>query len=447
MNAAAHDGNQMQKIFVGVALAGALAGGLAPRRGLAQTATVNVPLSIFGEVRTRGEWDQPGGALHANVYTYLRSRLGVRAEPARGVRIVAQLQDSRVFGAETNSTISNPDAFELHQGYVELATNWRSRDLVVRVGRQEVMFANERLVGAVDWSNTARAFDGVRVFLTPGGAKAGTERWTASAFVAAVEERGRKFGATTASGTAQDSLPNHNVAGLYASRALTGGMAELTALYDAGMHYRTFIQSNRATLDARIRKGAGKPIGFEVEGAWQTGSQRYQAAGAAVAEAQDVNAWLVGARLTRPAAPNRRVTAALGVDMLSGDANPSDGSYSAFNTMFATNHPFYGLMDLFLDPAARTVDRGLIDALVSTAITLPPRTTLRVELHHFAPQAGSRAEIGWEMDVTVPVRISTIALFETGYTAFRAGPAALAMGLGTNNSVRQWMYAQLKASF
>jgi hypothetical protein len=115
--------------------------------------------------------------------------------------------------------------------------------------------------------------------------------------------------------------------------------------------------------------------------------------------------------------------------------------------MFATNHPFYGLMDLFLDPAARTLDRGLIDALATTTIALPPRTTLKVELHHFAPQTGARAEIGWEADVIAPVRLSTSTLFELGYTAFRAGPAAQAMGLGVNNSVRQWTYAQLKASF
>ena len=138
----------MREVTLCLAAACALACWFAPVPSNAQTATVNIPVSIFGEVRARGEWDQPGGSLHANMYTYLRSRLGVRAEPAKGVRLVAQLQDSRVFGAEPNTTASNPDAFELHQGYLELATDWRARDVAVRVGRQEVVFGNERLVGA-----------------------------------------------------------------------------------------------------------------------------------------------------------------------------------------------------------------------------------------------------------------------------------------------------------
>jgi hypothetical protein len=104
-------------------------------------------------------------------------------------------------------------------------------------------------------------------------------------------------------------------------------------------------------------------------------------------------------------------------------------------------------MDLLFDPAARTDDRGLVDALARMAIALPPRTTLKFELHHFSPQAGDHAEIGWEGDAIVPVRISAAATVELGYTAFRAGPAAQALALGVNGAWRHWAYLQLKAGF
>ena len=190
-----------------------------------------------------------------------------------------------------------------------------------------------------------------------------------------------------------------------------------------------------------------REIGFELEAAWQTGNQQYQATSTASVVNQDVGAWLAGARLTRPAADGRRVTGAIGFDVLSGDAKASDGTYGAFSTMFATNHPFYGLMDLFTDPAARTNDRGLVDALATTAIALPPRTTLKIELHHFAPQAGPSGDIGWEGDFIVPVRFTSVATMELGYTAFHAGPAAAAMGLGSNGVWRHWAYLQLRAGF
>jgi len=417
-----------------------------PRASDAQLAAT-VPITISGEVRTRSEGDWPGGAVRSDVYTYMRSRLAVSAAAAEHVRIFAQVQDSRVFGAEGNTSLSNPDVFELHQGYLELGSAWGSNNFLARVGRQEIAFGNERLVGAADWTNTARSFDGARVTLTPRGEKPGAERWSLTAFIATMEDRGRKFGALTSAGTAAAPAPDHEIAALFATRAIASGALEVTAMYDGGAHYRAFDHSDRSTFDARLRQGAGHDIGFEIEAASQLGTQHALPAGAASYVTQEVGAWLVGARITRPAAAGRRVTAALGVDVLSGDASATDGSYSAFNTMFATNHPFYGLMDIFTDPAARTNDRGLVDALATTAIALPPRTALKIELHHYAPQAGTHSEIGWEADAIAPVKISAAATLELGYTAFHAGPAAAAMGLGADGAWRHWAYLQLKAAF
>jgi hypothetical protein len=436
----------LRKIFAAPALAIALGGATTPRAARAQTAATTIPVTVFGEIRSRSEGDWPGGALATDFYSYLRSRLGIRAEPTHGVRIVAQVQDSRVFGAEGNASATNPDMIELHQGYLELGGGWVPRDFLVRVGRQEVIFGNERLVGASDWSNTARSFDGARVLLTPRGSTPGAEQWTATLFAATVEERGRKFGATT-TGATSAPLPDHAVAGLFATRIVASGSLDATALYDAGSHYRTYSRSNRATFDSRLRQGTNHAVGFELEAAWQTGSQQYQAASTLPVVNQDVSAWLLGAKLMRPEAAGRRVTGAIGVDVLSGDAKATDGTYGAFNTMFATNHQYYGLMDLLFDPAQRTDDRGLVDALARMAVALPPRTTLKFELHHFSPQAGDHAEIGWEGDAIVPVRISAAATVELGYTAFRAGPAAQALALGVNGAWRHWAYLQLKVGF
>ena len=58
-----------------------------------------MPLTIFGEVRTRSEWNGAAGAVTGDAFTYLRSRFGLRAEPVPGARVVLQGQDSRVLGA------------------------------------------------------------------------------------------------------------------------------------------------------------------------------------------------------------------------------------------------------------------------------------------------------------------------------------------------------------
>lgn len=48
-------------------------------------------------------------------------------------------------------------------------------------------------------------------------------------------------------------------------------------------------------------------------------------------------------------------------DHLSGDDDPSDGTVRVFDTLFATNHKFYGLADYFLNIPVQTVGRGLQD--------------------------------------------------------------------------------------
>lgn len=434
-----------------VAFASFAATGLAVRDVLAQAAPqvapqASIPVSIFGEIRARTEWDRPGGPLAADVYTYLRTRLGVRVTPVEGVRIVFQLQDSRAYGVNISTAANNPDIFDLHQGYVDLSTTWRAADVTARVGRQEISFGNERLVGPVAWSNTGRTMDGARLLFSPKGATAGKEPWTATAFVATVDERGRHFAATVQ--PAGTSYPaDRTVVGAYVTHALGIGAFDGTLLYDAGAKYRTFSSSDRYTVDARLRTGIAKPIGLEIEAAYQGGRQIYQASVTTTKVPQDVSAWLIGARAGRFAAAGRKFTAIVGADVLSGDASPGGNDYTAFNTMYATNHPFYGLMDLFLDPAARTNDQGLVDALGVATTELNSRMALRTELHHYSPQAGNAREIGWELDVIAPIKVSSAATLELGYGAFRAGPGAAAMGLGATEYARHWAYAQLRAWF
>ena len=60
---------------------------------------------------------------------------------------------------ENSLTDVQADGFDLHQGYLE------ARDLFVpcfnvRAGRQEISLGEERLIGAVDWTQNARSLDG-----------------------------------------------------------------------------------------------------------------------------------------------------------------------------------------------------------------------------------------------------------------------------------------------
>ncbi len=396
-------------------------------------------LIFSGEVRTRGEYDRPGSGVGGDGVTLLRSRFGVGARLTGGARMFVQIQDSRVFG-EKGTTSGSADQLDLHQGYLELDGTWEGRTVALRAGRQEMAFGNERLVGAVGWTNTGRTFDGARVDLTPAGAA-----WHATALAVTLAEHGRRSPTKVADDRSRD---DEVLLGL----AINRGTLEGLLLHDRGVHFRAFDDVRRTTGYARYRTPPAAGFVVDVEGAYQFGDQRrLPNDGSGVQVKQDIGAWFAGARLNRPADDAVPASLMLGVDWLSGDSNPYDESYGAFNTLYATNHKWYGSMDLFPDPAARTRDRGLVDAMAGAAMTLSPRVTLRADVHHFrTATSGVNAvdrTLGWEGDLTMPMSISQAANVELGYALFRPGAGGEALGLGDEGTLRHWGYLQLRVGF
>jgi hypothetical protein len=156
---------------------------------------------------------------------------------------------------------------------------------------------------------------------------------------------------------------------------------------------------------------------------------------------------MLGARLGTPVAAGRRLSAAAGLDLLSGDVSASDARDGAFSTLYATNHPFYGLEDVVGgDPAASLKGHGLADAYGTATLGIARALSLRADVHRLAP-ARAGGLLGWEADLVAPVRVAPGATVELGYSAFRAGEAGAALGLGRAGHVHGWGYLQLTASF
>ena len=71
-------------------------------------------------------------------------------------------------GRESSSTgdARNPnpesDKFDLHQGYLKLG-NQKEFPVTAKIGRQELAYGDERLIGAFDWNNIGRSFDAAKL--------------------------------------------------------------------------------------------------------------------------------------------------------------------------------------------------------------------------------------------------------------------------------------------
>ncbi|HHT9144759.1 MAG TPA: alginate export family protein [Candidatus Wunengus sp. YC61] len=99
-------------------------------------------------------------------YVMNQTRLWADADVNEHLRVFIQLQDARTFGAEggtvgfANAGVEN-SIMDIHQGYFDLKKLF-DLPLTVRVGRQEIVWGDHRVIGNFVWSNYGRVFDGGR---------------------------------------------------------------------------------------------------------------------------------------------------------------------------------------------------------------------------------------------------------------------------------------------
>jgi Alginate export len=126
-------------------------------------------LKLGGEIRGRMETVTGINFIPGNNDTYYlhRLRLNLGLEPLSWFHAYVQAQDSQAPGYRIRPVPANvADTLDLRLGYVDVIP---TKSWTVRLGRQELSYGDERLVGASNWSNTGRSFDAARfIYSAPG---------------------------------------------------------------------------------------------------------------------------------------------------------------------------------------------------------------------------------------------------------------------------------------
>ena len=97
-----------------------------------------------------------------DLYWLNRFRVTARFAMRPWLSAAIQAQDARVEGR--NGPVTGApfrDQFDLRLAHVDVGSVEKSR-VAVRAGRQELVFGDQRLVGHLNWLNTARSFDALR---------------------------------------------------------------------------------------------------------------------------------------------------------------------------------------------------------------------------------------------------------------------------------------------
>jgi hypothetical protein len=110
---------------------------------------------------------------------------------------------------------------------------------------------------------------------------------------------------------------------------------------------------------------------------------------------------------------------------VSGDSDTTDKSNGAFDTLFASNHLYYGYMDIFTNIPTHTGSRGLVDMGVGVAVVPTKGVDVKVDTHYFQlahADASRERELGVEVDLTI-AWIRKPFMLTGGYSFFVPGTA------------------------
>jgi len=124
-------------------------------------------MRLHREQNIRNSGAVPNGlGLTGNDDSFLlhRTRLYLNAERGRHFRFYTEMLDAESNYEDTNPRPIEVNRYELQNCFVELkGIEAGYGTLGARIGRQELIYGNQRLVSPLDWANTRRTFDAYKV--------------------------------------------------------------------------------------------------------------------------------------------------------------------------------------------------------------------------------------------------------------------------------------------
>ncbi len=285
-------------------------------------------LKLGGQFRLRAE-GRRDFRLQGLDDNYLLSRLRVRmgVRPTSWLELTLEGQDARVASSDLGlSKLEDP--LDVKQAHIVVNMD----RLLIQVGRQVLTYGTDRLVGASNWSNTSRSFDGVRMQLALAG---GRLDFFASSVVQVDPNRWneRKKGENLYG--AYTMWPNLFEKGNLDVYFLAKTVEEATD--PVGNQGSAKVYTTGARLVNRSNRVSGWEFDLSLEAARQWGSL----------VSHDLSAWagyvIVGMSPQEwPLGP--RFSAEF--SYASGDKRQSPETIGTFDQLYPTNHSKYGIVDM-----------------------------------------------------------------------------------------------------
>src|ERR1700733_4515604 len=284
-------------------------------------------LKLDMELRGRTEEQTSLGYVSGKDRLYELTRVwgGLKVRPTDWLTGYLQFLDTHALGLPLRDVASNMrDVFDFRQGYL----NFHYESAQLFVGRQELKFGDERVVGISDWTNNSRTWDGADF---PIGAKDLIDLFTTSVvtvYPSSLDKHGAGLTFHGVEGNIQSLLPKTSIQPFVLIRALP----------------RVISQQNIPGTETEVTFGAyfetTLPHGFSSSGTGDLQRGRYSNdsihAGAAI-----IRGGYVAANL--PWKPHIEGE----YDYATGNPHANPVRIGTYDQQYPSNHNAFGLVDLF----------------------------------------------------------------------------------------------------
>ncbi|WP_128545507.1 alginate export family protein [Larkinella soli] len=400
--------------------------------------------TLSGQLRTRTELRNGQGTLlkagdQPAFFTSQRTRLSAGYGGYR-VKFFTTLQDVRVWGQDASTinrtTHADLNGLMIHEAWAEIAltdTSYKAGELALKIGRQELVYDDVRLLGNLDWLQQGRRHDmALLKYTTPTG-------WIAHLGLAYNQNRELK------TGTVYNGVPTGYTAGtngigtmykslqfLYIGKKTAFGNGSFLLIKDDFNKYRTVTDTtgkppvvnrvygngtwSRYTTGFFLTGTAFKRASFIGNAYYQFGKDR---------DGLPISAWMFSIQALYNA--GKRFSIGPGFDYTSGNntTGPLTRNHK-FDPLYGTPHKHWGYMDYFYvaDGFGRA---GLKDVYLRTRYKAGEKSLLTFDLHQFSsPNAIYKTDgrsamsnrFGTELDLIYSHTLTKSIGLEGGYCAF-----------------------------
>ncbi|MDE5423062.1 alginate export family protein [Ancylomarina sp. DW003] len=396
--------------------------------------TIMAQLKFTGEMRPRTEYRNGLKTLFnsdddAALFTSQRTRLNLNYTNAK-FKVGLSLQDVRTWGDVKQLNMSDKNQLMLHEAWGELLFN---ENFSLKVGRQELVYDDSRILGNVGWAQQARSHDlALLKFKT--------------------DDKG-KFHLGLAVNNDSEGLKRM----LYTTNYKNMQFAWYNRKSDKFDFSLLFMNVGLQTLDVdddletRYNQTFGTHMNYRPGKVTLTGSL-YAQSGKTVAD-KDISAYMFNLGMKFKVADNWKGN--VGIEMLSGTDDDEIKDNNSFTPLFGTNHKFNGHMDYFY-VGNHVGDVGLQDIYGGLNYS-KDKFSFGSAIHIFSAAADlykgaekQDAYLGTEIDLSFGYKYSKSVTFKMGYSQMFASDSMEVLK-GVNDAEKAacwgWMMLVFKPNF